>query len=342
MYGKIKTVMRILSGNKIWLLAVLMMGLLLACTGCAKEPVPQQTIVEAAAITTMVPTAAPTEQSVSINVEVAFDTPEMKMTPIPTPEPTPTPVPTPTPLPTEIPFSYYAPTVNMSFEELVGSLDDLDTADPFNKSYYKLPQFYPAPDTYKIIVDIRWQVVLVYSKDENGQYTVPVRYMLCSTGNPRVGSETRQGLWKMQPVKLRFGRFVGTGEFAQYWSLIRSRTYFHSILYKTSDLNSYLLDAYNNLGSKASHACVRLTVPDARWIYYNICYDTECEIRAGSSDDAATRAIREQLILPLPPVDRVKIVPGLTPNTDNWSIDEIQGDPNYPYVDATQPPVPKS
>ena len=260
-------------------------------------------------------------------------------TPIPTPEPTPTPVPTPTPLPTEIPFSYYAPTVNMTFEELVGSLDDINTKDPKDESLYRLPTYYPSPDTYKIVVDLYWQVVMVFTKDETGAYTVPVRYMLCSSGSGRVGSETRTGTFKMQPVKIRFGQFVVSREFAQYWSLIRSRTYFHSILYSTSDLSSYLVAVYNKLGSKASHACIRLTVPDARWIYYHICYDTICEIREGSKNDLETKAIREQLVLPPAPTDRVPIVPGMTPYTDNWTIDEIEGDPNYPYVAATQPPV---
>ncbi len=260
-------------------------------------------------------------------------------TPIPTPEPTPSPVPTPTPLPTEIPFSYYAPTVNMSFEELVGSLDDINTSNVKDETMYRLPKYYPSPDTYKIIVDLCWQVVMVYTKDEKGEYTVPVRYMLCSSGSGRVGSETRVGEWKMQPVKIRFGQFKVSREYAQYWSLIRSRTYFHSILYSSSDLSSYLTSVYNKLGTKASHACIRLTVPDARWIYYHICYDTLCVVREGSKSDLETKAIREQLVLAPAPVDRIKIIPGQAPYTDNWTIDDIQGDPNYPYVSATQPPI---
>lgn len=270
---------------------------------------------------------------------VVSDTLKPDSTPIPTPEPTPSPVPTPTPLPTEIPFSYYAPTINMTFEELVGSLEDINTKNPKDESMYRLPTYYPSPDTYRIIVDLYWQVVMVYTKDEAGEYTVPVRYMLCSSGSGRVGSETRVGTWKMQPTKIRFGQFVVSREFAQYWSLIRSRTYFHSILYTTSDLNSYQVSVYNKLGTKASHACIRLTVPDARWIYYHICYDTVCVIREGSKNDLETKAIREQLILPPAPVDRVPIVPGMAPYTDNWTIDEIEGDPNYPYIAATQPPV---
>lgn len=270
---------------------------------------------------------------------VVSETQKPDITPIPTPEPTPSPIPTPTPLPTEIPFSYYAPTVNMSFEELVGSLDDINTSNVKDESMYRLPKYYPSPDTYKIIVDLYWQVVMVFTKDEAGEYTVPVRYMLCSSGSGRVGSETRVGEWKMQPVKIRFGQFKVSREYAQYWSLIRSRTYFHSILYSSSDLSTYQVSVYNKLGTKASHACIRLTVPDARWIYYHICYDTLCVVREGSKNDLETKAIREQLILPPAPVDRARIIPGQSPYTDNWTIDDIQGDPNYPYVAATQPPI---
>ena len=68
-------------------------------------------------------------------------------------------------------FSTLAPTVNMTFEELTGDDGSRD-----------FPKGYPAADTYYVIVDIKHQVVMVYTKDENGEYTVPVRYMLCSTG----------------------------------------------------------------------------------------------------------------------------------------------------------------
>ena len=85
---------------------------------------------------------------------------------------------------------------------------------------------------------------------------------------------------------MRFGHFL-SGEAAQYWSLIRGRTYFHSVLYdEQNEINTYKVESYNALGSKASHGCIRLTVPDARWIWYNISYDTVCEIRDGSKDDA--------------------------------------------------------
>lgn len=330
MKNRWNTIFRILAGALALLFAV----------GCVA---PQQPAVVDVVMQTE-PTAAPVSYTaeptfVVISQEIAHETLGPQKTPVPTPVPTPSPVPTPTPGPTEIPFSYYAPTVNMTFEELVGSFGDIDTTDAHNESDYILPTYYPAPDTYMIIVDLYWQVVAVYSKDEDGNYTVPVRYMLCSSGSTRVGSETRVGDWPMQKVKIRFGQFKVSREYAQYWSLIRSKTYFHSILYTTSDLSTYQVDVYNSLGSKASHACIRLTVPDARWIYYNICYDTHCIIREGSKNDQEMKAIREQLVLAPAPAERVQIVAGETPYTDNWRIEDIQGDPNYPYIAATQPPV---
>lgn len=263
------------------------------------------------------------------------------MTAIPSPTPTETPEPTDTPAPTEIPFSYYAPTVKMSFEELVGASADFNEENVKDESNFIFPKAYPAPDTYKLIVDLTWQVVMAYAKDENGEYTVPVRYMLCSTGSPKYG-ETRVGEWKMKPTKVRFGNFNVSGESAQYWSLIYSRTYFHSVLYaKYRRLNTLVLDSYRNLGTKQSHGCIRLTVPDARWIFYNIGYDTICEIRKGSKTDTETESIRKQLVLPEAPATFDITVAG-TPYTDNWTIEGVQTDEKYPYVFATQPPVPKS
>ena len=267
------------------------------------------------------------------------ETPNLPTLP-PTPTPSPTPEPTPVPPPTAIPFSYYAPTVNMTFEELVGSLDDFNESDPMNEATFRMPLGYPAPDTYRIIVDLYWQVVMVYKKDETGAYTVPVRYMLCTTGSSRVQSETRTGVFKMEKTRVRFGKFASSPESAQYWSLIFSKTYFHSTLYdKRRDLTSVQKASYQALGSKASHGCIRLTVPDARWIFYNICYDTEVEIRKGSKDDAETRAIREQLHI-APWKDDANITVAGTPYTDNWRIEDVKIE--MPYVHATQPPVKRS
>ncbi len=297
------------------------------------ENTPAPTLAES---TPFVPETTPEEDVIA---PIVTETPMQLPTP---PTPTPSPEPTPTPAPTEIPFSYYAPVVNMSFEELVGSLDDFDESNPRSNQTFLMPAGYPMPDTYRIIVDLYWQLVLVYAKDPaTGEYTVPVRYMPCSSGSTRVGSETQTGTFKMKPTRVRFGNFK-SGETAQYWSLIRSRTYFHSIIYnKYRDLSSVDKKAYEALanGQKASHACIRLTVPDARWIFYNICYDTVCEIRKGSKDDSEMAAIRAQMHL-APWKDNADLSVANTPYTDNWRIDDVALE--MPYVHATQPPVPTS
>lgn len=256
--------------------------------------------------------------------------------------PSPQPVtPTPSPVPTEspVPFSYYAPTVNMTYTELVGSTDDMNV-----KSSTLLKDGFPDPSTYYIIVDKQWQVVLVYKRIDDGtkfgkpDLEHPVRYMLCSTGNPKknYGHETTSGIWQIKVPKERFYQFVNL-EAAQYLTLIHSRTYFHSVLYKKKgNLSTLVRSSYDDLGNKASHACIRLTVPDSRWMYYNIGYGTTCEIRNGDPYDLKTGNIRAQLILPESDPD-VQLVAGELPWTDNWSIENVEHVLPYKYQKAPVP-----
>ncbi|MBQ1632076.1 MAG: L,D-transpeptidase [Clostridia bacterium] len=323
----------------VWILITI---LLIGAIGCDSLVPPATQAPAAEQIVTMQPTAAPTPEPAA--EEIVLATPEATEIPTlpPTPTPTPTPEPTEVPTPSPIPFSYYCPTVNMSFEELVGSLPDFDESKPKSNDSFWMPKGYPKPDTYRILVDLYWQLVIVYTKDpETGEYTVPVRYMTCASGNPRKYAETQAGTFQMKPTKVRFGNFK-TGETAQYWSLIRSRTYFHSTIYsKYRDLSSVDKASYEAVitGTKASHACIRLLVPDARWIFYNISYDTVCEIRKGSKDDAEMKAIRDQMHF-APWKDNADLSTANTPYTDNWTIEAVPTD--MPYVHATQPPVPKS
>ena len=319
-------------------------ALLCVLSGCAliNGSVQQNIPEDVAELVTPAPTAEPTPEPTAEEIIIAApETPDLPTLP-PTPTPTPTPEPTEVPTPSPIPFSYYCPTVNMSFEELVGSLPDFDESNPQSTAKFIMPKGYPNPDTYRIVVDLYWQIVAVYSKDpDTGEYTVPVRYMTCASGDPRKYHETQTGTFQMKPTKVRFGNFK-TGETAQYWSLIRSRTYFHSTIYsKHRDLSSVDKASYEAVtsGTKASHACIRLLVPDARWIYYNICYDTTCEIRKGSKDDADMAAIREQMHFAAWK-DNADLSTANTPYTDNWTIEDVPIE--KPYVHATQPPVPKS
>ena len=315
--------------------ALLLAALTLAAAGCRPQAAQAQLPTEAP-VTQPPATQVPTP--VADSVSIVAVTPAPTETPVPTPTPSPTPEPTPVPAPTVIPFSYYAPTVNMTFEELIGGLED--TFHESEGTEANWPKGYPPADTYYVIVDEYWQVVMVYTKDANGEYTQPVRYMLCTTGSKKLGP-TRKGIYPLKECRIRFGTFAGGDYAAQYWTLIVSRTYFHSILYTKKDFSTLIVKEYNNLGTRASHGCIRLPVPDARWIWYNLAPGTQIEIRVGSKSDEATKAIREQLKLaPVPDYWPQKLLLKDIPYTDNWRIEDV--DTTVPFVNATPPPVPKS
>ncbi|MCR5685340.1 MAG: L,D-transpeptidase [Lachnospiraceae bacterium] len=206
-------------------------------------------------------------------------------------------------------FKELAPSVSMSFEELVG-----------DNGIYGYPEAFPEAGTYRIVVDLYHQVVMAYTKDEESKYTVPVRYMLCSSGAN--SSQSPTGTFKMKSYRVRYALFNNTTSYAQYWSLITGRIYFHSILYTAKDPATYT-ESYKKLGTNVSHGCIRLTVPDARWIWYNCAPETEVEIRKGSKKDEETAAIREKLVLAGYPSERLRLKSGKAPWTDNWQIDDV-------------------
>lgn len=192
--------------------------------------------------------------------------------PEPTPEPEPasipTPEPTPEPTPLIMPYTMawldeYAPASVADFEEQVGD----------NEDYTEVKEW-PPSDTYKLIVDYHNQCVYALAKDEYGGFTVLKRVMICTTGGN--GNWTPEGTYHLGNSRVRFGFFTDYDCYAQYWSQMMGSFYFHSILYSARDAESYTMSSYNNLGKPVSHGCIRLLVPDARWIYENCAPGTLC------------------------------------------------------------------
>ncbi len=215
-------------------------------------------------------------------------------------------------------FEDLAPTTRMSFEELVG-----------DNGNYTFPVGYPKAGTYKLIVDLYHRVVMAYMKDKNGKYTRPIRYMLCIVGADK--TQTPTGTFKMQAFRVRNSIFNNTTSYAQYWSEIHGRIYFHSTLYSSLKAHDYSTASWSSMGGAVSHGCVRLTVPDARWIWYNIAPGTIVEIRRGSSSDTATAEIRRKLKAALPglPSTRPTLAMGDIPNTDNWEVADIPNEVKF-------------
>ncbi len=225
----------------------------------------------------------------------------------------PTPAPQPEPLPIakqELPFSELAPTTTMTFEELVG-----DNGIHTDENASKLPPLPPA-DKYKLVVDEYHQFATVYQKSVNGEYTVQVRYIIVSTGTRT--SPTVKGTFEMGDKYVRFGLFASYGVYGQYWRQITRSFYCHSVIYTSKNAKSYTNASYKALGTRASHGCVRMLVPDARWIYYNLGPGTVCEIIKGDKSDTAAAAIKAQLTRPDRPGKRPNLKPGEIPITEAW------------------------
>ncbi len=118
---------------------------------------------------------------------------------------------------------------------------------------------------YKLYVDISDQRVYALGWDGTG-YNEQVRSMVCSTG--KNATPTPTGTY--QSYGRRSDEWFYFTEFNCYakWAYgIVGGILFHSVTYSASKkLNQ---GSVNNLGRKASHGCVRLSVDDAKWIWDN-------------------------------------------------------------------------
>ena len=131
---------------------------------------------------------------------------------------------------------------------------------------------------YYVKVNNQANVVTIYTKDSEGNYTVPVKAMICSIGT----STPTGGKYKLNGTKHRwhtlFGHTPGTYVYGQYTTAIVENILFHSVPYTTKgDPSSLEYLEYDKLGTKASAGCIRLTVQDAAWIYNNITTGTIVE-----------------------------------------------------------------
>ena len=115
---------------------------------------------------------------------------------------------------------------------------------------------------YSIDVLRSQNVVVVYGKDENGDYTIPVKVWLCSTGGATPRGDYRLG------YKKEWGRLFGD-VYGQYVCGIIGDILFHSVPYERMEKDSLETEEFNKLGTKASMGCIRLAAGDVKWIYDN-------------------------------------------------------------------------
>lgn len=116
---------------------------------------------------------------------------------------------------------------------------------------------------YYIKVNYGANCVTIYAKDDEGEYTIPVKAMICSSG---VATPT-SGVYKMGP-RYRWCALFG-GVYGQYSVKITGNILFHSVPYLEQSEDTLEYWEYDKLGSTASAGCIRLMVSDALWIYSN-------------------------------------------------------------------------
>ena len=126
---------------------------------------------------------------------------------------------------------------------------------------------------YYIKVNRQQNCVTVYTKDANGEYTIPYKAIVCSTG---LYNATPTGTFHLSN-KYRWRELHG-GVYGQYASRITGGILFHSVPYRRKSEDSLYADKYNKLGQQASMGCIRLTVEDAMWIVDNCPSGTTVEI----------------------------------------------------------------
>lgn len=103
--------------------------------------------------------------------------------------------------------------------------------------------------------------------------------MVCSTGlDTSPDTATPVGTFQIQKERGTSFYNPSEKEGAMYWVSWKNHGVFlfHSV---ATDINGNVIPSEAmKLGQKASHGCVRLAVPDAKWIYNNIKYNTKVEI----------------------------------------------------------------
>ena len=134
---------------------------------------------------------------------------------------------------------------------------------------------------YLVAVNRTHNTVTVYGKDGNGNYTVPVRAMACSTARPGYNTPISTNVpggrfhsaWRADwcyMVDGSWGRYAISIDTSlapdpnDTWGIM-----FHSVCYYSQSIDDLEYEEYNKLGGTASLGCIRMCVADELWLYNN-------------------------------------------------------------------------
>ena len=152
---------------------------------------------------------------------------------------------------------------------------ELTTAIIANLDVLKANKEKGSDNLYSITVNRRTNTVTVYTYDEKGEYTVPVRAMVasCGTSGDDATITGDFALYFQQPWHPLYGNVYG-----MFTSGFSGPYLFHSVPYETSRHDTLEAEEFNKLGKNASQGCVRMMVADCYWIWKNCPLDTPVHV----------------------------------------------------------------
>lgn len=121
---------------------------------------------------------------------------------------------------------------------------------------------------YSVKINRRTNTVTVYTYDENGNYVVPVRAMVCSCGEMTQENITPVGEYSVYFKNYWHALFGDV--YGKYVTGFSGHYLFHSVPYMQTESYTLKADEFNKLGTNASQGCVRLMISDVKWIYDNL------------------------------------------------------------------------
>lgn len=162
--------------------------------------------------------------------------------------------------------------------EAIEPTEEVETSETVDATEMRETEAAETPDVtaafpYYIKINRMQNCITVYTPDENGEYSIPYKAMVCSTG---LYNATPSGTYQIS-TKYRWRELYG-GVYGQYATRIHGAILFHSVPYYTKSNDNLCTDKYNKLGQQASMGCVRLTTEDAKWIADNCPSGTSVEI----------------------------------------------------------------
>lgn len=126
---------------------------------------------------------------------------------------------------------------------------------------------------YYIMVNRQENCVTIYEQDDSGEYTIPIKAMVCSVG---VSDGTPLGTFRTSDKYA--WRYLFGNVYGQYAYRINKNILFHSVPYYTKNKGDLESEEYNKLGQAASLGCIRLSVEDAKWLVDNCPFGTKVTI----------------------------------------------------------------